>query len=281
MAFILTITMASCRADEAVNPFIDVPMDGAEPNESAFAIQHHEVTIGEYLACVEAGVCAAWIPPNFSGEASPLEPAPSQYNALRLGAGPTRYGTVEEDSVENAVQSLVEDFKSDLADRLPVTIISPTDAQTYCKWRGGALPNRLQRSHVVTTYAPDALEMYRDAMLSGEGRQNCSAFNLPFHDVRVLIEQFGSIVPEYLSSDKTVRMCRTGPSLANEVFSAPENLLGSVHEWTFRQAGADDVFASGGSWANGEFAFEGGLNGKLGEASRRAIDVGFRCVQPR
>ncbi len=80
---------------------------------SAFRLTKHPITVGQYKQCVDAGACSV-----------PMENvclADGPRHALR---GPT--------------------YDLDSADALPVTCVGIPQAQAYCSWVGGVLPNIIQ-----------------------------------------------------------------------------------------------------------------------------------------
>ncbi|KIT15165.1 Formylglycine-generating sulfatase enzyme [Jannaschia aquimarina] len=271
LALAMISLATSCVAQET---YVEVPLSGRYPDLAPFSIMRSEVTIGEYEACVADGACDAWMAPGPGA----MSAAPSQYDEARLGSAETRYDPPGEGG--SATAEFEEGLASGMRASLPITFVSADQARQFCTWQGGRLPDRLERQDMIAAFADGQEGRYRDLMLAGDEAALCEDLNLPHHDARVLIEQFGSRAPMARVEDKVVRLCRTGPSLAIASAERPVNLLGSVHEWTLRQADGRLVFAAGGSWLNGAFVFEGGFDTRVDDTAQRAIDVGFRCVKP-
>jgi len=279
---LLVLMFAGCRdTPPPTNPFLSLG-DGA-----GLSIQHHEVTIAEYRHCIEQGVCEAWALPDMLGGHDRDFIAPSAYDSIRFGRDFIRYAvTSEDDFIEplKAFADHVRDRESAAdAASYPISWITPSEARNYCRWLGGDLPTLEQLRRVYDTFEKGGRfgerAEYRDAMRAGRRETICGTHALPFHDIRVLAEQYGSTLPEGLRQDKTIRLCQTGPSLTGDPTAHPETLFGSLNEWTIRNPDTGAYFAAGGSWLNGFFALEGGFDAEAGDRSRRSIDTGFRCIR--
>lgn len=272
LALAMTCLASACIAED---DYIDVPLSGTTPEIAPFEVLRHEVTIGQYEACVAAGACDVWTAPT----PPQMTAAPSQYSPLRLGGATVTYEAPDQGGSE--VSGYAQHLSSGARDALPITFVSVAQALQYCIWQGGRLPDRLERGEMIRAFAASAAEDYRDRMRDGDQERLCRDVNLPHHDARVLIEQMGSAAPQDRIADKTVKLCQTGPSIgsAETATDIPTHLIGSVHEWTLRQPGGQSAFAAGGSWLNGEFVFEGGFDSQIDDTARRAVDVGFRCVR--
>ena len=79
--------------------------------QGAFHIDRHEVTVGEFAACVEAGSCGEWTHAQYEAE----DPLRSVCNAGRAGF-----------------------------ERQPMNCVSYWGAEAYCRWVGKALPTESQ-----------------------------------------------------------------------------------------------------------------------------------------
>ncbi len=167
----------------------------------------------------------------------------------------------------------------------PISWISVAEARQYCQWLGGDLPNLRQIQLVHKSFEKGGQfserEFYRNMMLSQNKDAICNHFNLPFHDIRVLIEQYGTKLPENLKKDKVIRICQTGPSVTEAISDIPEHLFGSLSEWIIRNPDKKNYMATGGSWLNGFFSFESGFNVNNLNDNKKAIDIGFRCIRNR
>lgn len=272
LALVLICLTTGCYANDS---FVDVPASGTNPEVAPFQVQRHEVTIAQYNACVADGGCPAWAAP----APDDMTAAPSQYDPARLGSTDVKYASP--DLSGSATADYARLLSSDDRDAVPITFIPVSHAAQFCAWVGGHLPDRLERREMIRAFAAGDADRYRDQMLDGDQDGICQTANLPHHDARVLIEQLGSQAPQDRISDKVVRVCETGPSITATDTGLPTHLIGSVNEWTLRQADGPFAFAAGGSWMNGEFVFEGGFDSQITDTALRAIDVGFRCAKPR
>lgn len=113
-----------------------------------FCLARHEVTVAEYEACVAARGC---------------EPAEREY-ALRR-AGLKDEGTAGGKQPPGPVQQCNSGQPG--RERHPINCVSFQQAERFCAWRGGRLPNQSEWEHAASQVTPDPDEAHQGTLPVG------------------------------------------------------------------------------------------------------------------
>jgi len=287
-------------AGAAVSPGGATAGAAAAPSTGgAFCLDRHEVTAGQYAACVAAGSCSAARPetvlPEGALTGSVRRRAQSAFaSQCNRAEGNRAEGNGEgnragSDGAEanRAVLGRNESEHAESREQHPMNCVTYGEAEAYCAWRGGRLPSEAEWELAAVGSSRRAFPWGSAA--PGPALVNaCGVECKNWHTTLGLQPVFESQM--YDGNDGYAGTAPVGSFPEGATPEGVLDLLGNVAEWTSGrvdvydgdQAGQEGAVAShvvrGGAFSSGQEALTAPVLQQYLSGEARDRSVGFRCV---